>query len=106
MAAIDKLRTSSYYEREELILWCITHEPKLLHNIYNVFDTRKIDFDKIQRNIKKRTGEDMPEVAIASFSLKQDRYLYWRCPLPFIREYLREQCGYKDNWFVKLFWKR
>ena len=40
---------------------------------------------------------------IAFLTKKQDRYLYWKCPHPFIRKYLKEQCGYKDNWFIKLF---
>jgi hypothetical protein len=107
MAAIDKLRVESYYDREALIIWCITHRPQLLNGIYSVFDCSKRDFDKIQRDLINRgSTENVPKVAIASFSRKDDSYLYWHCPLDFIREYLHEQCGYKDNWFVKLFWKR
>lgn len=46
------------------------------------------------------------ELPIANFRFKQDKYLYWHCPLDFVREYLETQCGYKKaNWFVKLFWK-
>lgn len=106
MAAIDKLRVESYYDREELIIWCITHRPQLLSGIYSVFDCSKRDFDKTQRGLIRRgSTENVPKVAIASFSCKDDSYLYWRCPLDFVREYLHEQCGYKDNWFVKLFWK-
>ena len=106
MAAIDKLRVESYYDREALIIWCITHRPQLLSGIYSVFDCSKKDFDKIQRDLINRgVTENIPKVAIASFSCKDDSYLYWHCPLDFVREYLHEQCGYKDNWFVKLFWR-
>lgn len=93
MAAIDKLRVKFYYQREELIIWCIKHNPSLLSNIYQPFDLSYKDWNEWQEEI-------------ASFSYKQDRYLYWHCPLDFIREYLETQCGYKKaNWFVKLFWK-
>lgn len=106
MAAIDKLRVVSYYDREALIIWCITHRPQLLGSIFSVFDCGIKDFKKIQRDLMRQgNNENLPKVAIASFSRKEDSYLYWHCPLGFVREYLHEQCGYKDNWFVKLFWK-
>lgn len=106
MAAIDKLRVESYYEREALIIWCITHRPQLLGSIYSVFDCGIKDFKKRQRDLMWQGDTDnLPKVAIASFSRKEDSYLYWYCPLDFVREYLHEQCGYKYNWFVKLFWK-
>ena len=106
MAAIDKLMVRSYYDREALIIWCITHRPQLLGSIFSVFDCGIKDFKKIQRDFMRRGDTDnLPKVAIANFSRKEDSYLYWHCPLDFVREYLHEQCGYKDNWFVKLFWK-
>ena len=37
--------------------------------------------------------------------LKVDRKLKWICPLPCIREYLQKQCGVKEHWYYKLFWK-
>lgn len=38
---------------------------------------------------------------------KVDRKLLWICPLPEIRKYLYEQCGYKKRWewLYKMFWK-
>lgn len=42
---------------------------------------------------------------IARFTLKQDRWLFWHCPLDFIREYLIEQCGYKEKWYHKILFK-
>lgn len=40
-------------------------------------------------------------------SYKVDRKLLWICPLPEVRKYLYEQCGYKKRWewLYKLFWK-
>lgn len=40
-------------------------------------------------------------------SYKIDRKLLWICPLPEVRKYLYEQCGYKKRWewLYKLFWK-
>lgn len=40
-------------------------------------------------------------------SYKVDRKLLWICPLPEVRKYLYEQCGYKKHWewLYKLFWK-
>lgn len=91
MAAIDKLY-ANFGDYREFIVWYIIHKPSLLKNMYDPF--------------KPTWYKPTQEQPIAHFSHKQDRYLYWHCPLDFVREYLREQCGYKDNWFVKLFWKK
>lgn len=109
MAAIDKLRVGWYCERTELIVWCIKHKPSLLDNIYRPFGVTEDMWNEWQDNYKEKLNIDYPThplLPIANFSLKQDRYLYWHCPLDFVREYLHEQCGYKDNWFVKLFWRK
>jgi hypothetical protein len=106
MAAVDKLRVSLYQEREELIIWAIKHNPSLLYNIYNVFDLTSKEWNVWQEEVTKKCGEKFNKLPIASFSYKQDIYLYWHCPLDFVREYLETQCGYKKaNWFVKLFWR-
>ena len=91
MAAINKLH-GDYFEATEFVVWCLCHKPSLLYNMYNPF---KSEFDI-----------SLEKAPLANFNRKQDRYLYWHCPLDFVREYLREQCGYKDNWFVKLFWRK
>ena len=44
-------------------------------------------------------------LAITNFSCKEDRYLLWHCPIEEVREYLTEQCGYKERWYYKLFFK-
>jgi hypothetical protein len=108
MAAMDKLRVAFYCERNELIVWCIKHKPSLLNNIYNPFGISQDMWDAMQDEYKGKYNIDVtyPLLTIANFTLKQDRYLYWHCPLDFVRAYLHEQCGYKDNWFVKLFWRK
>lgn len=42
---------------------------------------------------------------ISNFSCKEDRYLLWHCPIEEVREYLTKQCGYKEKWYYKLFFK-
>ena len=44
-------------------------------------------------------------LAITNFSCKEDRYLLWHCPIEEVREYLTKQCGYKERWYYKLFFK-
>lgn len=90
MAAIDKLYCD-FWDYRKLVVWSINYKPSLLKNMYDPF--------------RPAWEKPMQEQPIANFSLKQDRYLYWHCPYDFVREYLREQCGYRDNWFVKLFWR-
>ena len=90
MAAIDKLYCD-FWDYRELVVWCIKHKPSLLKNMHDPF--------------RPAWEKPMEKSPIANFSRKQDRYLYWHCPYDFVREYLSEQCGYKDNWFVKLFWR-
>lgn len=34
-----------------------------------------------------------------------DRKLKWICPLPSIRLYLQGQCGMKEHWYYKIFWR-
>lgn len=37
--------------------------------------------------------------------LSVDKKLLWICPIPCVRKYLEEQCGYKTRWYHKLFWR-
>ena len=101
MAAIDKLRCRYYCDFQDFVVWCITYKPSLLNNFYYPF----ISSTEWDNWLKEYYGDDR-ELPIANFRFKQDKYLYWHCPLDFVREYLETQCGYKKaNWFVKLFWK-
>lgn len=34
-----------------------------------------------------------------------DRKLLWICPIPFVRDYLEKNCGYKTKWYHKIFWR-
>ena len=105
MAAIDKLRCRYYSDFKDLVVWCITYKPSLLNKFYYPF-TSSTEWDDWQQECYKNPCFGDGELPIANFSFKQDRYIYWHCPLDFVREYLETQCGYKKaNWFVKLFWK-
>lgn len=110
MAGIDKLRTSDYREYNELRIWCIKHKPELLNSFFEPFLSYG-EWDKLQTQYQKKISDKDDviniQMIIAHFLSHEDRYLYWHCPLEFIREYLETQCGYKKaNWFVKLFWRK
>lgn len=99
MVGIDKLSLRYYNDFKDFIVWCVKHNPKLLYNIYEPFISSS-EWTELK-------GSDFTKkLIVAHFNSIQDGYLYWHCPLDFIREYLENQCGYKKaNWFVKLFWK-
>ena len=44
-------------------------------------------------------------VTVMNTPIRVDKKLKWTCPLPCIRKYLQEQCGVKEHWYYKLFWK-
>ena len=51
--------------------------------------------------------EDDYSRSVMNTPCKIDRKLLWICPLPEVRKYLYEQCGYKKRWewLYKMFWK-
>ena len=109
MAAIDKLRTNCYGDYNEFRIWCIKNNPSLLNSFYEPFMSYE-EWEEIQgkqwKHLKDAPNYFETKLIIASFFTYEDIYLYWHCPLEFVREYLETQCGYKKaNWFVKLFWK-
>lgn len=61
---------------------------------------------KVQEALKDKKSyiENYP-IVVTNFSCKEDRYLLWHCPIKEVREYLTKQCGYKERWYYKLFFK-
>ena len=56
----------------------------------------------------KKTEEDLKREVnfpVMNTPIKVDKKLKWICPLPAVRSYLRHQCGVKEHWYYKLFWK-
>lgn len=56
----------------------------------------------------KKTAEDWEDLyscPIMNTPFDVDKKLLWICPVPCVRKYLEEQCGYKTKWYHKLFWK-
>lgn len=49
--------------------------------------------------------EDSYTCPVMNTPLEVDRKLLWICPVPCVRKYLEEQCGYKTRWYHKLFWR-
>ncbi len=52
-----------------------------------------------------RDWEDLYSRPIMNTSYDIDLYLKWHCPVPCVRKYLEEHCGYKTRWYHKLFWR-
>lgn len=109
MARISKLKTDNYSDYNEFRLWCLRNAPKLLMDFYEPFLSYS-EWDSLQKRQRKHFFTEPrcfeTKLVIACFLSNTDKYLYWHCPLDFVREYLETQCGYKKvNWFVKLFWK-
>ena len=105
MAGIDKLRTNNYAEYNEFRLWCLRNNPRLLMDFYEPFLSYG-EWNQLQKRHGKNSDHvEDTKLIIAHFLSDVDKYLFWRCPLDFIRDYLKG-CGHKHaNWFVKLFWK-
>ena len=61
---------------------------------------------KVQEALKdKKSYIENFRIAVTNFSCKEDKYLLWHCPIEEVREYLTKQCGYKERWYYKLFFK-
>ena len=52
-----------------------------------------------------RDWEDSYTCPIMNTPFEVDKKLLWICPIPCVRTYLKEHCGYKTKWYHKLFWK-
>lgn len=65
------------------------------------------EFDAIYDDYYKTENdwEDSYNCPVMSTPFEVDKKLLWICPVPCVREYLEEQCGYKTRWYHKLFWK-
>lgn len=114
MAAIDKYYVKSYFELDDLRKWALVYYPKLLLYFYD--GTLTIDYlqfgewqESAARHYTKITGKKVSvsdfDFAVMNTPMRVDKILKWICPLPGIRKYLQNQCGVKEHWYYKLFWK-
>lgn len=60
---------------------------------------------QVEKLKDKSTYIENIDLPITNFPCKEDRYLLWHCPIEEVREYLTKQCGYKERWYYKLFFK-
>ena len=44
-------------------------------------------------------------VPVMNTPFKVDKKLKWICPLRCVRKYLQDNCGVKEHWYYKLFWR-
>lgn len=59
-------------------------------------------------NAYHKTAEDWENYytfPIMNTPFSVDKKLLWICPVPCVRKYLEEHCGYKTKWYHKIFWK-
>lgn len=49
--------------------------------------------------------EELYSVPIMNTPFEVDKKLLWICPVPCVRKYLEDHCGYKTKWYHKLFWR-
>ena len=61
----------------------------------------------IKRRAQMSLAKVKEEIAfpVLNTPLSVDRKLKWICPLPCVRIYLQTQCGVKEHWWYKLFWR-
>ncbi|MCM1031575.1 MAG: hypothetical protein NC410_09085 [Oscillibacter sp.] len=76
-------------------LFDVSHDAQSI--IDDFLDTKRLNKDDF---IEKHC-----HVPITNFPCRCDKILLWRCPIPFVRDYLKKNCGYKTKWYHKLFWK-
>lgn len=67
------------------------------------------EIDEIYEQHEKLSDKELYisdiELPIACFTSKQDTWLKWHCPIEFVRQYLKANCGMKEHWYYKLFFK-
>lgn len=49
--------------------------------------------------------EESVSLPVMNTPFKVDKKLKWICPLPCVREYLQNNCGVREHWYYKLFWR-
>lgn len=122
MEAKDKMYVHSYYEYDDLRRWAIAYYPELLFYFYNITltwseyaDNVKEWAEQAEKRVKKEYAklghyysellEDNYTFPVMNTPFNVDKKLKWICPVPCVRKYLEEHCGYKTKWYHKLFWK-
>lgn len=103
------------YIKEAKASWkSLTEKGTLKEAIYNIrlqFQTSEKDAIRYAKYCKKQSQISREEVMdnfrypIANFTHKQNLLLKWRCPIPFVREYLKNNCSIETKWYHKIFFK-
>ena len=76
--------------------WCTFNEAVM--NVSDIID---------RYYMKKENWEDQYSFPVMHTPFKVDKKLKWICPLPFVRDYLHNQCGVnpKWEWLYRIFWR-
>jgi hypothetical protein len=71
-------------------------EEEAVDSANNTYKDYKADMKTIYGDIK---------LSVMNTPWRIDKKLKWICPVPCVREYLQKQCGVKERWYYKLFWR-
>jgi hypothetical protein len=105
----DYARLGKFEHPEDAVINLIEHYKKTAdYNCPKEQATKEVEYclnqyEKLQ--VGDYALEDDYTFPIMNTPMKVDLYLKWHCPVPCVRKYLEEHCGYKTKWYHKLFWK-
>jgi len=74
---------------------CLT-EDEASKEAYSLYSQHLTTIDSIYEDT---------DISVMNTPTRIDRKLKWICPVPCIRLYLQSQCGVKEHWYYKLFWR-
>ena len=75
---------------------CNYSEKDAREEAQNIYNNSRLSTEDLERDAT---------LPVMNTPFKVDKKLKWICPLSCIREYLQKQCGVKEHWYYKLFWK-
>lgn len=104
----DYKRLGNFQTEEEAIVNLQKHYEKSA-NYKCLFVQARYEAKNAIENYNKTLDDLKDEYSfpVMNCPFSADRRLKWICPLPFVREYLHEQCGVnpKWEWLYRIFWK-
>ena len=103
----DYARLGKFEHPEDAVINLIEHYKKTTdYDCPKEQATEEVEYCLEQYDkIINGTLEDDYSFPVTNTPYEVDKKLLWICPVPCVREYLEEHCGYKTRWYHKLFWK-
>ena len=101
----DYKKLGNFETTEEAIENLRNHYKKYNYDMPQNQLEEEVDYIIEHYNLDEYEIEELYSFPIMRPTFKEDKILKWRCPLPFVRDYLKTHCGVKTRWYHKLFWK-